>query len=86
MPCQLYSHKQMHISKLFSSVLYKPFVKSIHKCPQNFRELNLSILPLLKELVRLGHANIVDHSNLIDTRLKKNIKKAQDNTKCYIDA
>ena len=82
MPCQLYSHKQMHISK--------PFVKSIHKtsnkCPQNSKELNPSILPLLKEHVWLGHANIVDHSNFNDTRLKKNIKKEQDNTKCYIDA
>ena len=49
----------------------------IHKHQtQIFEELVPSILPLLKEHIRLGHAGIVDHSvSFIDTRLKKNIKK-----------
>ena len=65
-------HKQIHVSKLFSHT-YQPSVKSIytinhftnikhkHQTPI-FKELVPSILPLLKEHIRLGHAGIVDHS------------------------
>ena len=65
--------KQMHTSKLFS---HEPFLKSIHKTnlhkhktkheTQIFKELVQSCYPyLLKERIRLGHAGIVDHSNLL---------------------
>ena len=64
-------HKQIHISNLFSHV-YQPSVKSIYKTnhkskhktyihkhqTQIFEELVPSILPLLKEHIRLGHAGI----------------------------
>ena len=59
----------MRISKLFYIDLYKPFIKSIHKtnpyATQIFRELVPAILLLLKEHIRLGYADIVDHSNLL---------------------
>ena len=63
-------HKQMHISKLFSHV-YHLSVKSVYKTnhkPYNKRQIQIfedlvpSVLPLLKEHIRLGHAGIVDHS------------------------
>ena len=67
-------HKQTHISKLFSHI-YQPSVKSVYKTnhftnktyihkhqTQIFKDLVPSILPLLKEHIRLGHAGIVDHS------------------------
>ena len=85
-------HKQLHISKLLSYI-YQPsslssqstktnhFANIEHNVYTNIRhkfsELVPSILPLLKEHIRLGHAGngIVDHSvSFIDTRLKKNIK------------
>ena len=49
----------------------------IHKHQtQIFEELVPSVLPLLKEHIRLGHAGIVDHSiYFIDTGLKKNTEK-----------
>ena len=49
----------------------------IHKYQtQIFKELIPSVLPLLKEHIRPGHAGIVDHSvYFIHTRLKKNTKK-----------
>ena len=68
----------MHISKTI--LTYKPFVKSAHKInpyanikqhvhvytniKHIFEEFIPSILPLLKENIGLGHAGIVDHSNL----------------------
>ena len=86
-------HKQIHISKLFSHIC-QPSVKSIYKTnhftnmkdtyihkqqTQIFEEPVPSILPLLKEHTRLGHAGIVDHPvHLIDTTLKKNLKKGMD--------
>ena len=55
--------------------MYQPSVKSIYKTnqfanikhtytniKQIFDELGPSVLPLLKEHTRLGHAGIVDHS------------------------
>ena len=64
------------ISKLFSHIyIYKPSVKSIYKTSHftnikhtytnirhKFSKLVPSILPLLKEHIRLGHAGIVGHS------------------------
>ena len=42
---------------------------------QIFKELVPSLIPLLKEHIRLWHADTVDHSvQFIDTILKKNIK------------
>ena len=70
-------HKQMHISKFFSYIIiiYQPLVKSIYKTNhfaniqhthtnirQIFEELVPSILPLLKEHIKLGHAGVTDHS------------------------
>ena len=67
-------HKQIHISKLFSHI-YQPSQVNLqnqslrkHKTythkhqTQIFEELVPSILPLLKEHIRLEHAGIVDHS------------------------
>ena len=69
-------HKQIHISKLFSRIdmstlcqvsLQKQSLRK-HKTYINkhqnqiFEELIPSILPLLKEYIRLGHAGIADHS------------------------
>ena len=63
-------HKQIHSSKLFSHI-YQPSVKSIYKTNHfanikhtytNIEELVPSVLPLLKEHIRLGHAGIVNHS------------------------
>ena len=69
-------HKQIHISKLFSHI-YQPSVKSLYKTDhfanikhtwiytnirQKKSELVPSVLPLLKEHIRVGHAGIVDHS------------------------
>ena len=54
-------------------LIYKPFLKSIHKTSpyankthkyQIFEELIPSKSSLLKELIRLGHAGLVDHCNL----------------------
>ena len=48
----------------------------------NFQEFVPSVLPLLKEHVRLGHAGMLDHSVwLIDTRLKKKYDKRMDRKK-----
>ena len=53
--------------------------KSMYKNQTSVFKVKLlvpSILPLLRKRIRLGHAGIVDHSvSLIDTRLKKSIKK-----------
>ena len=59
-------HKQIHISKLFSYT-YQPSVKSVYKTNHftnryKFSKSVPSILPLLKEHIRLGRAGIVDHS------------------------
>ena len=67
-------HKQIHISKLFLHI-YKHSVKSVYKTSHfanikhtytNIRHKFLksvpSILPLLKEHIRLGHAGIINHS------------------------
>ena len=78
-------HKQIHISELLSHIyIYQPSVKSIYKINHfanikrtytniryKFLKLVPSILPLLKEHIRLGHAGIVDHFVFIDTRLKQ---------------
>ena len=71
------SHKQPHVSNLpynlyghpFSSQSTKPIPTQtlnktyIHKHQTNlFEELAPSILPLLKEHIRLGDAGVVDHS------------------------
>ena len=46
---------------------------------QIFKELVPSILPLLKEHMRLGHAGVVNHSiQFTHTRLNKKIKKGMD--------
>ena len=69
-------HKQIHISKLFSHIYISTFCQVnlqnqsphkyktyIHKHQTHiFEELVPSILPLLKDHIRLGHAGIVDHS------------------------
>ena len=69
-------HKQIHISKLFSHIYIstlcqvnlqnQSFPKHktyIHKHQtQFFEELDPSIIPLLKEHIRLGHAGIINHS------------------------
>jgi len=63
-------HKQIHSSKLFSHI-YQPSVKSIYKTNHfanikhtytNIEELVPSVLPLLKEHIRLGHAGIVERN------------------------
>ena len=80
-------HKQIHISKLFSHI-YQPSVKSVYKTNhfkntkhtytnirQIFKELVPSILPLLKEHIRLGHAGIVNKqvfgNNILTTTTTK---------------
>ena len=66
-------HKQIHISKLFShmyqpSVIYKTnHFANVKRMYTNIRHkffevLVPSVLPLLKEHIRLGHAGIIDHS------------------------
>ena len=69
-------HKQIHISKLFSDIYISTFCQVnlqnqslrkhktyIHKYQtQIFEGLVPSVLPPLKEQIRLGHAGIVDHS------------------------
>ena len=66
-------HKQIHISKLFSHIYINPLSSQstklrkhktyIHKHQtQIFEELVPSVLPLLKEHIRLEHSGIVDHS------------------------
>ena len=83
-------HKQIHISKLFSHIYistlcqvslqnqslrkHKAYINN-HQT-KNIEELVPSILPLLKEHIRLGHGGIIDHSvGFINTTLKKNMKK-----------
>ena len=67
-------HKKIHISKLFSYISTLCQVnlhnQSLHKHntyihkhqTQIFKELFPSILPQLKEHLRLGHAGIINHS------------------------
>ena len=59
----------MHISKLFCQVNPQSLCKRktyIHKHQtQIFEELVPSVLPLLKEHIRPGHAGIINHSNLL---------------------
>ena len=69
-------HKQIHSSKLFSHIYISALCQvnlqnqelhkhktDIHKHQtQIFEKLVPSILPLLKENIRLGHAGIIDHS------------------------
>ena len=78
--CQVFSH-YICINPSVKSI-YKTNHKSkhynIHKHQtQIFEELVPSILPLLNEHIRLGHAGIVDHSNLSIPGLEK-YKKEMD--------
>ena len=63
-------HKQTHTHTYTHIYIYQPSVKSIYKTnhftniknqTRIFKELVPSILPLLKEHIRLGHAGVVDH-------------------------
>ena len=78
-------HKQIHMSKLFSHI-YQPSVKLIYKTSHKskhktyihkhqtifFEELAPSILPLLKEHVRLG----VGHAGIVWSGTHKRVKKS----------
>ena len=87
-------HQHTHISKLFDIYIYINPVSSqstkliptqilnkayLHKHQtQFFEELVPSILPLLKERIRLGHAGIGNHSSFQYQMIKEKHKKGMD--------